>query len=169
MQDKYRMPCGCAFDRDSDRLVIDDENLPECQLTWDLFATGKTKGVFQLETNLGQHWTKTLKPENFQHLSALVAILRPACLKAIMDNKKSMTFNYCERKNRLQEVVPVHPIVDKILEKTYGILCYQEQVLAIVQQTAGFSLSESDFVRKSISKKQADEVARRCPACLDPL
>lgn len=153
--------CGCNLS------TLDDENLPQCELTWNLLATGKTKGIFQLESNLGNHWTKTLQPTSQEHLSALVAILRPACLKAIAENGHSMTYNYCERKNKKQEVPSFHPVVDKILESTYGVLCYQEQVIELAKKVAGFSGAAGEQLRKGIGKKLADEIAKSRVAFLE--
>ena len=66
--------------------------------TWGLFSEGKTKGIFQLESNLGRSWSKKLAPENIEELAALIAIIRPGCLKAVIDGK-SMTQRFV--KNRL--------------------------------------------------------------------
>lgn len=85
----YKFDCGCSFpvieeSKDSETLPlidfnIDDINL-DCKATWDLIGRGITKGVFQLESNLGKSWSKKLKPESIQHLSALGSILRPGCI-----------------------------------------------------------------------------------------
>src|SRR5579872_6244358 len=88
MSDHYRFPCGCQFQiigpppREGalPLLDIDDEHLPFCRLTWELLARGSTKGVFQLESNLGKRWTKELKPESGEHMGALGALLRPGCI-----------------------------------------------------------------------------------------
>lgn len=86
--------CGCSFPvieeaASSDVLPkldfnIDEMNL-DCKATWDLLGKGITKGVFQLESNLGKSWTKKLKPENIQHIAALGSILRPGSLRAISE------------------------------------------------------------------------------------
>jgi DNA polymerase-3 subunit alpha len=74
--------CGCQFPKVGDSIKLDITKVNfKCQRTWDLLSKGLTKGVFQLESSLGQHWTKRLKPENMEHLTALGAILRPGCLK----------------------------------------------------------------------------------------
>ena len=75
--------------------------------TWELFHDGKTKGVFQLESSLGKSWSKKLKPSNMEELSALIALIRPGCLKAI-SNGKSMTQRYIDRKNGLEDVEYLH-------------------------------------------------------------
>ena len=123
--------------------------------TWQLFAEGKTKGVFQLESNLGKSWAKKLAPTNIEELSALIAIIRPGTLKAFVDGK-SMTQHYVDRKHGREEVTYLHPALEEILKSTYGVLVYQEQSMRIAQKIAGFNLQEADVLRKAIGKKKAD-------------
>lgn len=127
--------------------------------TWNLFKDGKTKGVFQLESNLGKSWSKKLAPDNLEHLSALIAIIRPGCLKSVIDGK-SLTQHYIDRKHNKEEVEYIHESLKPILEKTYGILVYQEQAMQIAQELAGFNLKEADDLRKAIGKKKADLMAK---------
>ena len=122
---------------------------------WQLFAEGKTKGIFQLESNLGRNWSKKLQPNNLEELSALVSLLRPGCLNAITDGK-SMTQHYVDRKHGLEEVSYLHDSLKEFLGVTYGVIVYQEQVMRISQKLAGFSLEEADDLRKAIGKKKAD-------------
>ena len=128
------------------------------QRTWDLFKEGRTKGVFQLESNLGRSWSKKLAPNNIEELSALIALIRPGCLKAISDDK-SMTQHYVDRKNKHDEVTYLHESLKDILEPTYGFLDYQEQYMRIAQKLAGFNLQEADALRKASGKKKADLMA----------
>jgi len=123
--------------------------------TWQLFAEGKTKGVFQLESNLGKAWAKKVAPTNIEELSALIAIIRPGTLKAFVDGK-SMTQHYVDRKHGREEVVYLHESLEEILKPTYGVLVYQEQSMRIAQKVAGFNLQEADVLRKAIGKKKAD-------------
>ena len=123
--------------------------------TWELFAEGKTKGIFQLESNLGKAWSKRLAPKNIEELSALIAIIRPGCLKAFVDGK-SMTQHYIDRKHGREEVTYLHEALEEILKPTYGVLVYQEQSMRIAQKIAGFNLQEADVLRKAIGKKKAD-------------
>lgn len=123
--------------------------------TWQLFAEGKTKGVFQLESNLGKAWAKKVAPTNIEELSALIAIIRPGTLKAYVDGK-SMTQHYVDRKHGREEVTYLHPSLEEILKPTYGVLVYQEQSMRIAQKVAGFNLQEADVLRKAIGKKKAD-------------
>lgn len=124
-------------------------------LTWKLFAEGKTKGIFQLESNLGKSWAKKLAPNSIEELSALIAIIRPGTLKAYVDGK-SMTQHYVDRKHGREEVTYLHPSLEEILKSTYGVLVYQEQSMLIAKKIAGFNLQEADVLRKAIGKKNAD-------------
>ena len=126
--------------------------------TWDLICSGKTKGVFQLESNLGKSWAKRVRPRNIEELAALVSIIRPGTLKAIQDGK-SMTQRFVDRKNLKEEITYLHPSLEPILKGTQGVLVYQEQAMKIVQQLAGFNLQEADDLRKAIGKKKADLMA----------
>lgn len=123
--------------------------------TWQLFADGKTKGIFQLESNLGKSWSKKLAPTNIEELSALIAIIRPGTLKAYVDGK-SMTQHYVDRKHGREEVTYLHPALEDVLKPTYGVLVYQEQSMRIAEKIAGFNLQEADVLRKAIGKKKAD-------------
>lgn len=123
--------------------------------TWQLFAEGKTKGIFQLESGLGKSWSKKLAPNNIEELSALIAIIRPGTLKAYVDGK-SMTQRYVDRKHGREEVSYLHQSLEEILKPTYGVLVYQEQSMRIAQKIAGFDLQEADLLRKAIGKKNAD-------------
>jgi DNA polymerase III alpha subunit len=123
--------------------------------TWQLFADGKTKGVFQLESNLGKSWSKKVQPKNIEELCALISIIRPGTLKAYSDGK-SMTQHYVDRKHGREDVVYFHPSLEDILQTTYGVLIYQEQSMRIAQKIAGFDLKEADSLRKAIGKKNAE-------------
>ncbi len=127
--------------------------------TWKLFEEGKTKGVFQLESNLGKSWSKKLSPNNIEELSALIAIIRPGCLKAFVDGK-SMSQHFIDRKHGREEVTYLHEALEEILAPTYGVLVYQEQSMRIAQKIAGFDLQEADVLRKAIGKKKADLMAK---------
>ena len=126
-----------------------------CNLTWDLICEGRTKGVFQLESNLGRSWAKRARPRNMEELAALISIIRPGTLKAIQDGK-SMTQHYVDRKNGTDEITYLHESLKSILQSTQGVLVYQEQAMKIAQQLAGFDLQEADSLRKAIGKKKAD-------------
>lgn len=127
--------------------------------TWNLFKEGRTKGVFQLESNLGKAWSKRLQPTNLEELAALIALIRPGSLKAITDGK-SMTQHYVDRKSGIDIIKYLHITLTDILETTKGVLIYQEQSMRIAQELAGFNLQEADVLRKAIGKKKADLMAK---------
>ena len=134
---------------------FDDENV------WDLFCEGDTKGVFQLESHLGKHWAKEIKPRNRNDLAALISLIRPGTLMAKDANGKSMTQVYADRKAGKSDspVEYLHESLEPILKETYGVLVYQEQSMAIVKKLAGFNGVQADTLRKAIGKKKADVMA----------
>lgn len=121
---------------------------------WDLYKNGLTKGIFQLESNLGRSWSKKVSPSNIEELAALIAIIRPGTLKAISDGK-SMSQRFVDRKAGIEEVTYLHESLEDILNTTYGVLVYQEQAMRIAVKLAGFSEQEADYLRKAIGKKKA--------------
>ncbi len=154
--------CGCEIP------VIEDNNpnsnLPvlnfriedvvlDCPITWDLICSGNTKGIFQLEKPLGQHWAKAVSPRSIEELAAVGALLRPGCLNS------GMTEEYVQRKSGKKPVEYIHPIVEPILKPTYGTLVYQEQSMELARVIAGFTLQQADVLRKAIGKKKADVMA----------
>lgn len=122
------------------------------QATWDLIAKGDTKGIFQIEKQ--SSWTKELKPNNLDHLSALMAIIRPGVSEAMLEGK-SMTKHYIDRKNSLEPSTYMHPSLEPILKDTFGVIIYQESAMRIARELAGFSLNEADILRKAMGKKDA--------------
>jgi DNA polymerase III alpha subunit len=164
---EYELPCGCKFpvlaERDGDVPLLDFrvQRAPmSCPAVWNMLAVGLTKGVFQLESGLGRKWTKRLKPESVEQLSALTAVLRPGCLNATAEDGESMTEHYCRRKNNEEPTPAVHPAVDPALADTFGICVYQESALRLVKDTAGFNLQEADQLRRAAGKKSAEEMAK---------
>lgn len=167
MSEFLQFDCGCKFpvlSKDGGFPKIDfspkisDINL-ECKKTWDLISDGNTKGVFQLESRLGHSIAKKLKPENIDQLAALISILRPGSLDAVRDGK-SVTQHYIDKKNGLESVDYFHPSLESSLKNTLGEMIYQEQVMQIARDIAGFDLKEADNLRKAIGKKQADKMAK---------
>ena len=170
-------PCGCSFktlnrpdgevlhsDKDKiDGVAIDVDiyNISmTCPTTWKLFGKGDTKGVFQLESYLGKTWSKKVIPTELEHLSALVAILRPGCLKVLSgEPPKSTTQRYADRKNRLEDISYYHPALEKALKATFGLMIYQEQAMQIAKDVAGFNEQEADVLRKAIGKKKPEIMA----------
>jgi len=132
-----------------------------CDAVWNMIGEGKTKGVFQLEAALGRQWSKKTKPQSIEDLGALVALLRPGCLRAMSgDPPKSMTQRYADRKMGIEQVNYLHKSIASILETTYGVLTYQEQAMRIAEEVAAFNKQEADVLRKAIGKKKADVMAK---------
>lgn len=126
---------------------IDIEKIPlDDKKTYKLLQEGKTIGVFQLESSGMQKYLKQLKPNQFEDIIAIIALYRPGPLQFISD--------YIAGKHQQKKIEYLHPKLKPILESTYGVLIYQEQVMKIAQQLAGFSLTEADILRKAIGKKQ---------------
>ena len=147
MKDFIEFPCGCKFEKNSKGLPVFNPNIEalplDCEMTWDMICEGNTKGVFQLESQLGQSKAKEVKPRTVEELSDLIAIIRPGCGDAIVAGK-SLTQHYIDRKAKRDEVKFFDPRLKPILESTYGILVYQEQAMQIAQLVAGFSLQQAD-------------------------
>lgn len=162
------MDCGCKFKSYSEiakkcdglpPINIDYYNLPYCAKSWFDVGQGKVKGVFQVEKHLGKKWCSEIQPMNIEELSAIIAIMRPGVLEAIVDGK-SLTKKYADRKNGIEEPIPLHPALGIVLEKTQNILIYQEQVILIAKQLAGFTGVEADTLRRGIGHKDPKLVAQ---------
>jgi len=125
---------------------IDIENIPlDDKKTFKLLQEGKTIGVFQLESEGFRRYLKQLKPTELEDIIAMVALYRPGPMALIPE--------YIAGKNKRKKVEYLHLKLKPILESTYGILLYQEQVMKIAQELAGFTLAEADVLRKAIGKK----------------
>ena len=119
--------------------------------TWDLICSGRTKGVFQLESRRGQRWAKRANPRNIEELADLISIIRPGTLESMLEGK-SMTEHYVDRKSQHEETVYLHEALEPILKPTYGVIVYQEQAMKIATSIAGFSPEEADSLRKPMGK-----------------
>ena len=126
---------------DIDNLKLDDEK------TFKLFAEGKMTGVFQLESRVAQSTSRNLKPKRFEDIVALVALIRPGPLGAGMHNE------FADRANNRKEIEYLHNDLESILNETYGVILYQEQVMQIAEKIAGFNLQEADNLRVAMGKK----------------
>ena len=126
---------------DFDNLELDDEK------TFKLFSEGKMTGVFQLESRVAQSVSRNLNPKRFEDIVALVALIRPGPLGAGMHNE------FADRANFRKEIQYLHPDLEDVLEETYGVILYQEQVMQIAQKVAGFDLQEADNLRVAMGKK----------------
>ena len=127
---------------------IDINNLPlDDKKTFDLLKSGETTGVFQLESSGIRGYLKQLKPSEFEDIIAMISLYRPGTLDS------GMVPHYIARKLGREKVAYLHPRLEPILKKTYGIGLYQEQMMRIARDLAGFTLAEADTLRKAIGKK----------------
>ncbi|GAB6099317.1 hypothetical protein JCM16358_11960 [Halanaerocella petrolearia] len=134
---------------ETQRVDLELEDIPfNDQQVFEMLSTGDTLGVFQLESEGMQHLIAKLKPEEIEDIIALLALYRPGPLGS------GMVDDFIARRPGEEEIEYPHPDLEEILEPTYGVILYQEQVMQIVQQIAGYSLGEADILRRVISKKK---------------
>ncbi len=136
-------------------IVIDLDKLPlDDARTYRMLSEGKAAGVFQLESEGMLNLLQRVKPDRFEDLIALLALYRPGPLEA------GMVDLYVARKNRTEAVNSMHPSLEGILADSLGVILYQEQVMRIANTMAGFSLNEADNLRKAMSKKKPEILAK---------
>ncbi len=135
----------------SSDLTIDMENIPlDDAKTFELLRSGKSTAVFQLESTGMQQLIKRLQPDTFQDIIALVALYRPGPLDS------GMVDTYVECKHGRQEPDYLHPSIQPILQPTYGVILYQEQVMQIAQVLSGYTLGAADILRRAMGKKKKE-------------
>jgi DNA polymerase-3 subunit alpha len=134
-------------------VVLEDLALAD-QKTFELLSRGDTLGVFQLDGGPMRALLRSMAPDSFADISAVIALYRPGPMGENAHN------NYADRKNGRKPVEPIHPelsdVLQEILGDTYGLIVYQEQVMAIAQKVAGFSLGRADLLRKAMGKKNKE-------------
>ncbi|WP_434318838.1 DNA polymerase III subunit alpha [Leifsonia sp. P73] len=145
-------------DNRGENLVLEELELDD-RGAYELLSRGDTLGVFQLDGGPMRSLLRLMKPDNFEDISALIALYRPGPMGA-----NSHT-NYALRKNGLQDITPIHPELaeplQEILSTSYGLIIYQEQVMAIAQKVAGFSLGQADILRRAMGKKKKSELDKQ--------
>ncbi|GAB7191109.1 DNA polymerase III subunit alpha [Kineococcus sp. NUM-3379] len=133
---------------DLDALTLDDP------ATYELLGRGDTLGVFQFDGGPMRSLLRLMRPDNFEDISAVGALYRPGPMGA------GSHTNYALRKNGQQPITPIHPELEEplkeILGTTYGLIVYQEQVMAIAQKVAGYSLGKADLLRRAMGKKKRE-------------
>ncbi|CAH0172593.1 DNA polymerase III subunit alpha [Arthrobacter sp. Bi83] len=142
-----------GIDLDLETLELDDTE------SYELLARGDTLGVFQLDGGPMRSLLKLMKPDNFEDISAVLALYRPGPMGA------NAHTDYALRKNKIQEVIPIHPELEEplseILGGTYGLIVYQEQVMAVAQKLAGYTLGQADILRRAMGKKKKSELDKQ--------
>jgi DNA polymerase-3 subunit alpha len=135
------------LDLDMDALPLDDEK------TYELFCAGLTDGVFQFESSGMKDILRKFKPSSIEHLTALNALYRPGPIGG------GMIDDFIKRKHGAKKIEYELPVLKTVLEETYGVIVYQEQVMQIANIVAGYSLGEADLLRRAMGKKKAEEMA----------
>ena len=142
-----------GIDLDLEGLELDDAP------SYELLARGDTLGVFQLDGGPMRSLLKLMKPDNFEDISAVLALYRPGPMGA------NAHTDYALRKNGIQDVIPIHPELEEplkeILGGTFGLIVYQEQVMAVAQKLAGYSLGQADILRRAMGKKKKSELDKQ--------
>jgi DNA polymerase-3 subunit alpha len=135
------------------KIVLEDLPLHD-KKTFELLARGETLGVFQLDSAPIRALLRSMVPDSFEDISAVIALYRPGPMGVNAHN------DYADRKNKRKKIEPIHPELSEplreILDDTYGLIVYQEQVMAIAQKVAGFSLARADLLRKAMGKKNKE-------------
>ena len=137
-------------------VVLEELDLNADQATYDLLSRGDTQGVFQLDGGPMRSLLRLMKPSKFEHISAAIALYRPGPMGMESHTK------YALRKNDLQASESIHAELEgplsEILDPTYGLIVYQEQVMSAAQKAAGFSLGKADNLRRAMGKKKKEEL-----------
>jgi DNA polymerase-3 subunit alpha len=137
----------------NERVVLEELELAD-KKTFELLARGETLGVFQLDSAPIRALLRSMNPDSFEDISAVIALYRPGPMGVNAHN------DYADRKNKRKRIEPIHPELSEplkeILDDTYGLIVYQEQVMAIAQKVAGFSLARADLLRKAMGKKNKE-------------
>ncbi|HAJ56147.1 MAG TPA: DNA polymerase III subunit alpha [Candidatus Omnitrophica bacterium] len=142
--------------RRTENVSLEMDNIPlDDKKTFDLFAGAQTMGVFQLESAGMRDILKKLKPTIFEDIIAILALYRPGPIGS------GMIEDFIQRKNGLKPIVYDHPRLEKVLKDTYGIMVYQEQVMQIASELAGFSMAQADLLRRAMAKKIPEEMVKQ--------
>ncbi len=121
--------------------------------TYEMLSQGNTIGVFQLESDGMRKLIRDLKPSNLEHLTALLALYRPGPLGS------GMVDDFIKGKNGEKEIEYLHPSLKPVLQDTFGVILYQEQVMRIASVLAGFTLGQADLLRRAMGKKKPEVIA----------
>ncbi|WNC44423.1 DNA polymerase III subunit alpha [Thermosynechococcus sp. GLH187] len=133
---------------DLDALPLDDAK------TYQILAEGKLEGIFQLESSGMRQIVRDLKPSNLEDISSVLALYRPGPLDAGLIPK------FINRKHGREPIQYQHELLKPILQETYGVLCYQEQIMRMAQDLAGYSLGQADLLRRAMGKKKKEEMEK---------
>jgi DNA polymerase-3 subunit alpha len=137
------------------KTIVPDDIPYDDPATYALLSRAETIGVFQFESSGMRSLLKSMKPTVFEDIVAATALYRPGPLGAKMDKE------FVDRKHGRRKIEVPHPVLEPILKETYGVILYQEQVMAIAAEMAGFSLGEADLLRRAMGKKKPEEMEKQ--------
>jgi DNA polymerase-3 subunit alpha len=135
------------------KIDIDDIDLND-RKTFEILAKGDLEGIFQVESSGMRQIVRDLKPSNLEDISSILALYRPGPLDAGLIPK------FINRKHGREAIDYAHEILQPILKETYGIMCYQEQIMKIAQDMGGYSLGQADLLRRAMGKKKKSEMEK---------
>ncbi|MCH8874902.1 DNA polymerase III subunit alpha, partial [candidate division KSB1 bacterium] len=121
--------------------------------TYEIFSKGETVGIFQFESSGMRDYLRKLKPQVFEDLIAMNALYRPGPMEWIDD--------FIKRRHGQKKIEYLHPLMESVLKETYGVIVYQEQVMRIASELAGFSMGNADLLRRAMGKKKAELMAEQ--------
>ena len=140
----------------------DDSKLPnDVKKTYELLEKGELEGVFQLESSGMRQIVRDLKPSNIEDISSILALYRPGPLDA------GLIPHFIDRKHGREEIDYEDRVLEPILDETYGIMVYQEQIMKIAQDMAGYSLGQADLLRRAMGKKKVAEMQKHREIFID--
>ena len=134
---------------------------PDVTKSQGLLSKGDLEGIFQLESDGMRQIVKDLRPSGIEDISSILALYRPGPLDAGLIPK------FINRKHGREKVIYQHPILEPILKETYGVIVYQEQIMKIAQDMAGYSLGEADLLRRCMGKKKIKEMEKHREKFID--
>ncbi len=142
------------------KIDIDDIDLSD-RKTFEILAKGDLEGIFQVESSGMRQIVRDLKPSNLEDISSILALYRPGPLDAGLIPK------FINRKHGREAIDYAHEILQPILKETYGIMCYQEQIMKIAQDMGGYSLGQADLLRRAMGKKKKSEMEKHQSTFVD--
>jgi DNA polymerase-3 subunit alpha len=134
---------------------------PDIKKTYKVLEKGELEGIFQLESSGMRQVVRDLKPDSIEDISSILALYRPGPLDAGLIPK------FIDRKHGREKVEYQHPLLEPILQETYGTLCYQEQIMKMAQDLAGYSLGQADLLRRAMGKKKVSEMQKHRETFID--
>lgn len=144
---------ACQFVRERYALDLVPETIPlDEPATFEIFQRGETLAIFQLEGGMATRMTIDVRPADFDDVVALMALVRPGPME--------LAPTFIARKHGREKIAYAHPALEPILRTSYGVILYQEQVMQIANELAGYSLTDADLLRKAMGKKLPEEMAK---------